>query len=165
MGSPVVLPSCSTMSSWLIPSNLPTVRKEKKLETTEKSVDLPDAFRRKRISAPGGTAVRFRRNATGFRAKRAREIKQIFCRLKRKICRVRFFCRPRSFYRTAIGFNCSFQNAKEFSGKMPDGPTCKAPVPRNASLTGVCETYPLMPHLDIGQNRLRQCHTLVSLPC
>ena len=48
------------------------VRKEKKLETTEKSVDLTDAFRPKRISAPGGTFVRFRRNATGFRAERIR---------------------------------------------------------------------------------------------
>ena len=64
------------------------VRKEKKLETTAKSVDLTDAFRPKRMSTPGGTVVRFGGNATEFRAERVGEIKQIFCRNKQKFCRV-----------------------------------------------------------------------------
>ncbi len=60
----------------------------KKLEITAKSVDLTDAFRPKRSSTPGGTAVRSRRNATEFRAKRIGENKQIFCQNKQKFCRV-----------------------------------------------------------------------------
>ena len=67
------------------------VQKEKKLETTAKSVDLTDAFRPKRSSTPGGTVVRFHRNATKLRAKRIGEIKQIFCQNKQKFCRVNIF--------------------------------------------------------------------------
>ena len=55
--------------------------KEKSLRRPLTGVDLTDEFRAKRISAPGETVVRFRRNATGFRAGRIGEIKQKFCRI------------------------------------------------------------------------------------
>ena len=62
----------------------------KKLEMAEFLFDLTDTFRPKRMSAPGGTVIRFHRNATEFRAECVREI-------KRKFCRVNIFQRPEGF--------------------------------------------------------------------
>ncbi len=58
------------------------VRKEKKLETTEKSADLTDAHRPKRNSVSGGAHLRFGGNATEFRAERVRQIRKKFRRIR-----------------------------------------------------------------------------------
>ncbi len=57
------------------------VRKEKTLDPAKFPVDLTTAHRPERRTTPGGTVIRFRRNATEFRAERARKINRKFCRI------------------------------------------------------------------------------------
>ncbi len=78
------------------------VRKEKKLETAEFLVDLAAVLRPKRISAPGETVVRFRRNVDAFRAKRIREIKQKFLEIKRNFRRISIFSARKALRRCRV---------------------------------------------------------------
>ena len=84
------------------------VRKEKKLETTAKSVDLTDAFRPKRESTPAETVVRFRRNAKELRAEYDSENKQ-------KFCHIGIFQRPEGFAALSVAAcsgKCSFPHCE-----------------------------------------------------